>query len=245
MGNQSKYRVDSTDLIDRIDRLKTRIRALENNPRNVASAIDHGSLIVPSTGQITMIKSDGTEGMVIAYYTDIGFSVTRMLPGGDDGLEVVLLAFDSNFDGIDQTFYQVIMYNTAGAFYNGGNLLSGETFVGIRHVNSGTPNGTFSLREWSIYGVTGNFYLDGKWLNEVQIANDDAIYSGSRSISAGVSSTTITYPATFVTTVAPVVGLHSASGAVDWALTAQSASSFTVAWIGTTAKIINMWNTRL
>jgi len=240
-----KYRTGSVDLIDRIIALKRRIRALENNPRIVATAIDGGELIVPAEGQITIFKDDGSVGIVIAYYTTLGIAVIRFVPQGNADPEIVYYVQDINFDGIAQTNNQYYRYTPATGFVDGGSLSMSETFVTLRYVPANVQQGQIALREFSIYGAPGNLWFIGQWLNEFQVATTDAIYSGSRSISAGVSSATVTYSATFATTVAPVLGFHSASGAVAWSLTAQSSSAFTVAWTGTTAKILNMWNTRL
>ena len=96
-----------------------------------------------------------------------------------------------------------------------------------------------------ISGLDGRLRIVGRWLNNFQIETIDAIYPGSFDVTSGFGSWTLTYFASFASSVVPIVGLLNSAGALAWNITAQSASSFTVAWTGTLAKTINMWNIRI
>lgn len=237
-----RYRTDNQDLIDKIVDLKKRITRLEKQRKLGTSALDSGAIRVPIGGLLTVVDDAGERRFLI--YSDENYvpNLVRIAVFGDTQVTTMHVS-SSELDGINQTYLQ--MYTDV----NGANIDRGS----LELFNNGAilsveDSGVFDrihIRNLAPYGTNGTLYMVGRWPDESQLSSEDALYTGSRSVSAGVSSVTISYPTTFASTIVPIIGLHSASGVVTWAVTAQSASSFTVAWSGTTAKIINMWNIRL
>ena len=176
---------------------------------------------------------------------EAGVPKIRIYPAGSDpNNRITMVASDRLFDGYNQTYVQYTV--------NGINDDITDPYTYLVAFESGCSIGVFGpseayfqSRNESLFGLDANLRIVGRWLNDTQISSTDALYTGTRSVSAGVSSVTITYPSAFATTVAPVIGLLNSAGALNWCLTAQSASSFTVAWTGTLAKEINMWNIRI
>lgn len=233
------------DVVAEVIDLTDRISKLERNPRLTRTAIDHGSLIVNIDGQIVVGGTEG-ERIVIAYFTDIASTVVLATPDtASSTSNIIMEVSDITLDTVDQTFFNMYSMNIAASSIWGGIFEMLQTLALMAWVENGVVTSFFAFRKFSTFGITGNIYTQGRWLDNQQLSTKEAILSGALSVGAGVSTATITYAQSYATTMYAIPTLHSASGAVNWSVTAQSAASFTVSWIGTTAKIINFWNIRM
>lgn len=233
------------DLVKEVQDLMDRVSKLERTPRMTATAIDRGSLIVNIEGTITI---NGTNGEIIQfnYYALIDSTILASVPNVVTSTsDVDMQVNDITFDTVNQTFFNYFTLDRVAFSIWGGLVQLAQTFVTLSYVNNAVQTSYFALREFSIFGVTGNLWIQGRWLDNQQLSTIEALNSGALNVSAGVSSATVTYAQSYATTMYAIPTLHSASGAVNWSVTAQSASSFTTSWIGTTAKIVNFWNIRM
>ena len=242
----SRYNAGSTDLIAKIADLKRRISRLEFNPRISSSSIDSGSLRVKIENGLLVLNEDGD---VIIEVEQVSSTLTPIIrfapPGPSPDTRFNVSAADSDF-GIEG-FLTNVQYSITDA-------IASEQYGFVASWNSGTILGrrdpgfissaieTRNLTPYS--GNNDSIRIMGRFLDDVQATANEAIYTGTQTTGA-VSSITITYPITFATTIAPMVAAVNAS-AISFNLTAQSTSSFTIAWTGgAVAKTLNYWNPRL
>lgn len=245
MSNGGRYRNEPMTLDQRIADLERRISVLERAPRIGSTSIDSGSLAVKG-GDIVVEDADGN---IVIRVTQGGGTQPSIdfTPLGD------ATTHKARLYSVDGTIAGSAMEQTIGKFeirtdpddeLDGGFLHVYQT--GSRmgfHSDATGDEAWFEAGE--VNDATARLRIVGRWLNNTQIETTDAIYPGSFNVTAGFSSWTLTYFASFATSVVPIVGLLNSAGALSWCITAQSASSFTVAWTGTLAKTINMWNIRL
>lgn len=241
-----RYSVRDADLVNKVADLERRAKQLVRNPRTVATAIDEGSLIVNSEGVIEVRGLTG-EYIFFKYYPELNLVVIALNGEPSLNTEVVYQITEEDIDGLVEVTATIYIQEIIGFTVTGGTMFNAVEFASLQYYppGGGPTIAGWLMRDYTPFGIDGRLGALGRFLDRVQLSNKEAVYTGSFSVGAGVSSATHTYASSFATTMYPILGLHSASGAVAWSITAQSATSFTVAWVGTTAKIINMWNIRM
>lgn len=241
MSSNGRYPTDPNDLITTIDKLRRRIHKLERNPRVGDTAIDRGNLVV-NGGDIIIRNNDGID--VIRMFQDNPPEI-RFAPIGADSDHVAsLYAQDETINSTDQTAGYFQIRTLPGLTADGGYVKIYKDGATLGHIDAGSGD-EGSYNTGVINGTTGALRIVGRWLNLVQVSASDALFTGT--IATGVAnSATLNYTTPFATTIVPVIGFVSTAGAIAWSITAQSTSSFTVAWGGAAAaKVLNMWNVRL
>lgn len=225
MSRNSRTRQAPDDLIDVIVKLEKRVKDLETNQRLSYSAFELGSIkMISEIPSITMYPTgpDSTRRAAL-YAFDFGGT------GDPAGTAVTLV-----IEGLDPDSF----IDSAG----------GTIFLGYNFALLGVHNPIDDIPESYIWlGQPGDDLIDfqGTFNDQNQTSAQQAIYSGSFVTGAGFTSFTHTYFEAFASQVVPVCTLLNSAGALTWNLTAQSTSSFTVAWSGTLTKTINFWNVRL
>lgn len=237
----SRYSTGPDELIQRIKNLEDTISRMERTPRTSNAAIDSGGLVV-NGGDIIIRDNDGND--IIRMFQDDPPEI-RFTPLGEDTTHVgSVYAQDEVINGTTQTATYFAIRNTPALAFDGGGLKVFNDGVKLFHItNSSGEESAFEAGLMN--GTQGVLHCTGRWLNFIQNSASDGIATGSFTTGA-VSSFTITHAVAYATIVAPIIGLVSAAGAVSFSLTAQSVSSFTVAWSGGAAvKTINWWGVRL
>ena len=191
--------------------------------------------------------------------------------GDDDDIDISMIpgaipTMTMYAKGLANETHSVIYYSTdfssapeltdqAGSIYISrisDNAVDGGRFILARSLaflgwgpQSGSPYGTGDQFIWIARQATSItdrvISFQGKWANYGQYSNSDALEMGTVNVGAGGTGTTVSYAATYISTVVPVVTLLNSGGAISWCLTAQTTSGFTIAWSGTAAKTINFW----
>lgn len=156
----------------------------------------------------------------------------------------IIELFGSNDDAfLKQTL--TLLVQTLGGVADGGKIILAEESAILSH-HPLASGGNESYLWFNIDPTVDEIMsMQGKWPNQFQYSTLQAIYPGVINVGAGFTSYTHTYFSAFATTMAPVVCLNNSGGTVSWNLTAQSTSSFTVAWAGTAAKTLNFWAFRV
>lgn len=237
----SKYNTETDDLIKRIRTLEETISRMERTPRTSNTAIDTGEFVV-NGGDIIIRDNDGND--IIRMFQEDPPEI-RFTPLGEDTTHVgSVYAQDEVINGVQQTATYFAIRNTPALAFDGGGLKVFNDGIKLFHITN--SSGEESAFEAGLIGGTqGALHCTGRWLNFIQNTANDAILTGTFT-SGPVSTITFTYAITYATIIVPIVGLLSAAGAVSFSITAQSVSSFTVAWSGGAAvKTINWWGVRL
>lgn len=242
MPGENRYGVDPTrqqgkkDIIEHITEIAERVGAGETAQRIGATSIEDGNLTVRN-GDIIVSESAGQVVFRLLHGT---FPEMRWFPIGDT--DAYRISFFADFDGSLPLQNMVISVETnPGGVVDGGKIiLARSAAIFSRHPLASGGNETYI---W--LGDSGAnleiIDIQGKWLNKFQPSPLTGVYPGQDSLGAGFGSYTHTYFTAFATTAVPIVTLFNSGGTVSWNLTAQSTSSFTVTWSGTTAKTINWW----
>lgn len=215
------------DLLKIIRNLERRIKDLESSQRAGFTSFEAGQLKLisdfPEIDFLPLGPDALRQGSLYAF--DFGTGT----PGDAAGTALTLLI--ESFDpvgGFDSAGGKVLFWNT-GAVLSLNNHADGipESFL------------------WLGAGGSDIMDLQGRFYNQTQSSSQQAVYAGTFDASAGFGSFTHSYFQAFSTTVVPVCTVLNSAGALSWCITAQSTSSFTVAWTGTLAKTVNFWNVRL
>jgi hypothetical protein len=215
-----RMRPKPADAVDHFASLERRISNVESSRRMGFTSFDTGFIkMVGALTEIRMVPEDFNElagfiSMFAFYY------------GTDNGGAALQVDAEREVAG---NLYQ-----------EGGKLLLHTNGAVLSYFKefSGEQEAYFWLGAWGAETIE----IRGLF-PEIQTDNRQAVLAGSSDVSAGFSSFTYTYAAAFVTSAIPVVTLLS-SAVVTWNLTAQSSSSWTMSWTGTTAKTLNYWNFR-
>lgn len=243
-STSARYRREPLTLDERITQMERRLSALERSPRASATGIDSGQLTI-NGGDIVIQDASGVEVVRITQGAGTQPGI-KFSPEGAASTHVAkMYSVDSSeIDATLQTIMKTEIRTDPGDVLDGGFVHIYQYGIRAGFFNDSTGETSY----WEagfINGVDATLHIVGRWLDNFQVDTTEAIYPGSFGVSAGFSSWTLTYAASFATQVAPIIGLLNSAGALSWNLTAQSASSFTVAWTGALAKTINMWNIRL
>lgn len=222
----SRTRTKPDDLLDIIDRLSRRISAIEASQRIGFTSFESGAITmisdIPEIDMYPLGPDQVRRASLYAY--DFGGA------GDPEGTAVTLLieALLPNGD-LDSAGGKVLFWTESAVLSHNPHAQGGEeSYVWL-------GDG----------GLAGRIDIQGFFNNQFQTSPQQAIYSGSFSTGAGFTSFTHTYFEAFASEIVPICTLLNSAGALTWNLTAQSTSSFTVAWSGTLTKIINFWNVRL
>lgn len=230
----NRYR-RSEDLLDKINELEKRIKALERGNRIGNTSIDSGELRINS-GIISVRNNAGIKVLEMNHGEGTYPKIVYTPIGDADDSQGVLEAVD--FSGTTQ----IAIYVSKSDFaVNGGKVL----LWGKGAILSHQPNVGIESYLSVGYIQDEELHFRGRWANQIQYEPQDALYMGTFSTGAGFTSWTHSYFQPFATTTVPVVSLLNSGGALTWCLTAQSTSSFTVAWTGSADKIINFWAFRM
>lgn len=237
-----RYRTEPEDLVKKLERLETRLATLERMPRLIATTIDGGELVFKNSDVGIVVEDSSGRRIITIVHSATGpnpdIPIISLFPAGDDtAIRGELWAADFGDDTVLEYSLTEPLVTYGGKFYAAGSVAI------LSHAPNGGGNEAY-IQFLPLSAFNGSFYAIGTWENNVQHGTTDAVSCGSTTV-GGVSSLTITYTQTYASTIVPIVGFHSSSGAVNWCLTAQSTSAFTVAWTGTTTKIINWWSIRL
>lgn len=238
----SKYDVDplrlqgKKDIVEYFKELDNRVGDSETGLRIGNTAIENGNLTIRN-GDIIVSE---TAGLVVLRVIHGAVPEIRFFPIGDTtDHRATIFGQGSSPPFPTTTLTFAIETNPAGAI-DGGKLIIDQSFTVLSHQPASGNESYFWLNIDAVASEV--FAFQGKVTNQVQYSTLQAIYPGTQSVSAGVSSYTHTYFAAFATTAAPVATLNNTGGGtVSWNLTAQSTSAFTITWSGTTAKVINWW----
>lgn len=238
-----RYRASPQSITEIVDELERQITALEQNPRVGNTSIDNGDLVLKG-GKIVVASSGNLK--VIQIYIDPLFAslpVVYLAPKGDLGEKIGSFR---TFDNGSETLAQISILPSVTHTVDGGQYTVSDSQFVSDYVHSGfgaervyiqmIPNGSSG---------DSTYVFHGAWY-EGQITNEDALYVGASAVPNGFSSFTVSYAAIFSSTILPFIGIHDVPASlVDWCLTSYSTSGFTVEWIGTDAKTIMWWNTRV
>lgn len=243
----TKYRQDPMTLVDRVRVLDARINNLERTPRFVSTSIDNGDMVVKANHAIITVKD--TNGQPVLYIVTLNNQTAIWYAPPDTPNDFISYQWAFSNLGLDidqQTYYQMAMVPSDASNFPIMGIALGETISSIEYINDdNTLSSYFQSRKLSLYGLDGNMRIAGRWQNRGQVSNRDGVHCGNATIAAGVSSSTYSYPATFASTMVPIVSLRETTGVVTWCITAQSNASFTVSWTGTLLKVLNWWCIRL
>lgn len=247
---RAKGKITLTDIVEDMHR---RLRSGETAPRIGNTSIDDGNLTVRN-GDIIVSLSDGTEVLRIVHgdvpeirYFATGVDSDRMgAVWGEDR------TFDlgPSFGTVDTTVMHMGVYDSTvpeDHVQDGGEV---RLYFDGAQLAYEPNNGDNDLQlNLNLYGRTPPFqdviYLQGKWDNSFDFADEGAIATGSFDVTAGFGSFTWFYIQPFATKIAPIIGLVAATANFDWCITEMPTDKFSVDWSDTTAKTINYWNPRL
>lgn len=236
----SRYDVDprrlqgKPDIIEFVAGAYRRIEAGETFQRAGFTAIEDGNFVVRN-GDI--IVSETTNQIVLRILHGPEPQI-RFFPIGTNDVHRINL-FAQTDDTFGETFFIMVETNP-GAVVDGGKIIlsNDTTILSFQPLASG---GNESYLWLNYPGAPEVLDMQGKWMNQFQTTTQQGLYPGQASLGGGFGSYTHTYFSAFASTVVPIVTLFNSGGTVSWNLTAQSTSSFTVTWSGTTAKTINWW----
>jgi len=225
------------DLVEYVAELMGRVATGESAQRIGNTAIEDGNLTVRN-GDIIVSETAGNIVLRILHGTE---PQVRFFPVGTNDLHRINF-FAQNDDTFGETIFMMVETNpeTPTSVVDGGKIIlsTTSTILSFQPLASGGNEAYI----WLNYpGAPEVFDFQGKWMNQFQTTTQQALYPGQASLGAGFGSYTHTYFSAFATTVVPIVTLFNSGGTVSWVLTAQSTSSFTITWSGTTAKTINWW----
>lgn len=246
----NKYQVDPSwlkgqqDIVGYVRDVISRLSASDTSLRIGHTAIEDGDLTIRN-GDILVSETDGTVVMRIKHGA---VPEIRFFPLGEtDDYQATLFAYDDNFDPLDpnQALFLGIE-KVAGPAVDGGKVLLSKDYAVLswQPDDGGVLESYIWVNAHSQYGNPQVFVFRGKWPDQFMFDGDQGIYPGTIGISAGFTSWTHTYAATFNGTICPLVTLIN-STVVSWMVTATSTSSFTTSWSGTAAKTLNFWNFRI
>lgn len=244
MSNTGRYRVEPLSLLDKIQELKRRIALLERSPKIGNTSIDGGSLRIKIDDGLKVADEDGNIIIETAgspqrprfrIYTAEDTNDTQFEAGGSI----------TDFGPLESGTQIFVNYslNTIPDF---GFVSSWETGTAIGKAVAESSTSYFEARNLSGFGFpSDHLRMFGRFADRNPQTAGDTLYTGTDTTGA-VSSITVNYPFTFNSTIAPVVGVLNSGGAISFVLTAQSTSSFTLAWTGgAVAKTLNFWNVRI
>lgn len=256
----SRYRADprrvqgKTDLNDIIVDINQRLKTSETALRIGNTAIEDGNLVVRN-GDIVVSLADDTEVLRIVHgdTPDIRFFATGVDSDRFGAVwgEDITFDFGSGFGSIETTVMHVGVYDATvpeDHVTDGGQLqLRIDDAIMSYEPNNGDNDVSVWLNPYSrIDPFKEVILMRGKWDNQFEFSELNALAVGSADIGAGFGSYTWTYQQTFATRIAPVVALVNTAGLItSWNVTAMSTSDFTVSWSGALAKTLNWWNFRV
>lgn len=241
----SRYDVDprrlqgKPDILEFIAGAYKRIEAGETVQRAGFTAIEDGDFVVRN-GDIIVSE---TEGNVVFRLLHGTTPEMRFFPIGIADTHRISF-FAKNDDFFGETLFISVETNP-GAVVDGGKVILSNTMTILSYQPLASGGNEAYLWFAADPSNPEAISVQGKWFNALQGSSLDGIYTGQDSLGAGFSSYTHTYFVAFATTPVPIVTLFNSGGVVSWILTAQSTSSYTVSWSGTTAKTINWWVFRI
>jgi len=217
----NRNRTKPPDLVDHMQSLQARLKALETSRKIGFTSYDDGILAL--RGGLPEIR----------------FLPDTQVPGSTDPTSLASI-FAFHYNGDDNSSLQLDIEHTddAGGFHqNGGKVqLYGEgAILSYFPEFQGLPECYIWLGAQGIETIG----MQGK-LSTGQLSGADALLPGFWDTGSGFSSYVYSYFSTFNSKAVPIVTLlNSSGGAVAWCLTAYSTASFTVAWAtGTTSKTL-------
>lgn len=222
------------DIVEYVGEIMNRLDASETVKRIGTTAIEDGNLVVRN-GDIIVSE---TAGNVVFKLLHGATPEMRFFPiGVGDTHRISIFAQNDGFFG--EVLFMNVETNP-GAVVDGGKLIISDqmTILSFQPLASGGNESYIWLNN---PGTPEVIDIQCKWPNQMQSSSLQGVYPGQASLGAGFSSYTHTYFTSFASTAVPIVTLFNSGGTVSWNLTAQSTSSFTVTWSGTTAKVINWW----
>jgi hypothetical protein len=243
----NRYDADPTrrngkkDLVEYITELFNRTSKGETVQRIGNTAVEDGNLTIRN-GDLIVSESSG---FVVLKLLHGAVPEVRFFPIGDTSDHRAALFGQGSSPPFPTTTITMNVETNPGGVQDGGKLILDQTYAVLSYhpLASGGNESYFWL---NIDNAAPEIMaIQGKWSNKLQYSTLQGVYPGSDSLGAGFGSYTHTYLSAFASTVIPIVTLFNSGGTVSWNLTAQSTSSFTVTWSGTTAKTINWWVYRI
>lgn len=227
------------DLVEYVADLMGRMSTGESAQRIGATSIEDGNLTVRN-GDIIVSE---TAGNVVFRLLHGSTPEMRFFPiGSSDTHRISFFAKNDDFFG--ETLFASVETNP-GAVVDGGKLILSTSMTILSYQPLASGGNEAFLWFASDPGNPEAIDIQGKWFNAQQGSALQGIYAGQDTLGGGFGSYTHTYFITFATTPVPIVTLFNSGGTVSWVLTAQSTSSYTVTWSGTTGKTINWWVFRI
>jgi hypothetical protein len=228
------------DIQEYVLELFRRIGAGETSLQIGHTAIEDGDLIVRN-GDIVVSESDDSIVLKILH----GFTPEiRFWPlGVNDTHRVAIFAFDAgSAENPDQALEIVVEETDATA--DGGKLLLFRGGAVLSHM----PDGVGGEESYLWLNAYGDQIADyrGRWTNQQQSDNNQGLYMGGFTASAGVSTWTHSYFSTFATGIFPVCTVGRSGSTLEWVLDGFNTSSFTLRFSTTTGdKAVTFWNFRV
>jgi hypothetical protein len=227
------------DIVEYVSEMMERLGTGETVRRIGATAIEDGNLTVRN-GDIIVSESAGE---VVWKLLHGAVPEMRWFPIGDT--DTHRITFYGSNDPFFAQSLTVVVETNPGAVADGGKVILSKDMAILSHhpIASGGNesyiwlNGDFSAPEV--------IDIQCKWYNQFQTTSLQGVYTGQASIGGGFGSYTHTYFSAFASTAVPIATLFNSGGAVSWVVSAQSTSSFTISWSGTTGKTVNWWVFRI
>jgi hypothetical protein len=233
----SRDRQRPQDLYALIDDLRRRIEDLERMRRLANTSIDSGELVVKG-GNIVVRQEDGTKTLEILHGT---IPAINMYPIGDalEDFKLVWFGWESELQG---AAIQIGVEKATGD-QDGGKLLLMQRSAFLALQRSDAPESYLSLG--SVENYPEHFFFKGRWMNNIDVTDSDALVVGQLDVAGGATSVTFTYAVPKLTPMVPLVTLECTT-VMQWQVTASSETSFTVDWSNDApAKKVNFWAFRI
>lgn len=225
------------DIVTHVVELMNRVSSKDRSLQIGHTAIEDGDLTVRN-GDIIVSESDDTVVMRIRHGS---IPEIRMYPLGENTTHrVVVSGLDFTSPNGPDVALRLHVAMTIGDT-DGGQLEIWRNSAVLSH----SPNGGEETQVWlnSDQSMTEGIFIRGRFRNSWQYDNHQAIYAGFFNVPSGNTTWFHTYSIPFASNIVPVCTVHElGGGTIEWVISQNSTSQFTVRFSGTAAgKVVHFW----